>query len=233
MILICNILEIGFLIYGIVDIPWNVIETGGEIFFYSSFVIIVISLFIILRLMCLRCGNKINTTKNGEGKGCCIIDIIFDIIAVICIVIAQVFILHDMYNKDDVYDYYYDIFGISYNGERRSNNISDSKWACVYVSLTGFEIVLAIHFYFTSFLIKLISAKTNLSYLKYMEEKEENDFSNKAIKVFNNDPNNQSNQDNNPQFNFPKYDQNGNPIYAGNSKNITDNQPSLRQVKGK
>ena len=217
MALICNILEIGFLVYGIVDIPWDDIKMGGKIVFYITFALAVISLIILLILMCLRCGNKINTTKNSAGKCLCITEIIIDIVAGILIVIAEVIILYNMYDKDDWYDddYYY------YRRRRRSN-YSDSEWACVYVSLTGFEIVLAIHFYCTSFLIKLISAKTNLSYLKYMEKKEENSIVARTMNVFNNPPN----QNNNSQLNFLGYDQNGHPIYAGNTQYMTVNQPT-------
>ena len=66
--LICNIIEIGFLIWGIVDVPWSDIKMGGKVMFYIACVLVVLTFLFLLGLMCLRCGNKINTTKNSAGK---------------------------------------------------------------------------------------------------------------------------------------------------------------------
>lgn len=225
MALICNIVEIGFLIYAIAGIPWDDIKNGGKIVFYITCALIVISLILLLILMCFRCGNKINTTKNTSGKCICITAIIIDILAGILIAIAEIVILHNMYDKDDLYDDYY------YRRRRRDSNFSDAEWICVYVSLTGFEIALCIHLYCISFLIKLISAKTNLSYLKYMESKEDNSIVARTMNVFNNQPDQYNN--NNTQLNFLGYDQNGHPIYAGNAQYMTVNQPPQNANKGK
>ena len=224
MALICNIVEIGFLIYAIAGIPWDPIRNGGKIVFYITCALAVISLIILILLMCLRCGNKINTTKNSAGKCLCVTEIVIDILAGILIIIAEIIILHDMYDKDDWYDDYY-----RRRRGRRDSNFSDAEWICVYFSLTGYEFALAIHFYCVSFLIKLISAKTDLSYLKYLETKEENSYVARTMNVFTNPPN----QNNNSQLNFLGYDQNGHPIYAGNAQYMTVNQPAQVVVKGK
>ena len=80
------------------------------------------------------------------------------------------------------------------------------------------------------YVIKLISAKTDLSYLKYLETKEENSYVARTMNVFTNPPN----QNNNSQLNFLGYDQNGHPIYAGNAQYMTVNQPTQNVVvKGK
>ena len=218
MALICNIVEIGFLIYAIAGLPLEDIKSGGKIVFFITCGIIVLSLILTIILMCLRCGNKINTNKNSTGKCICCTAIIIDILAGILIAIAEIIILNNMYDNDDWYDDYY------YGGRRRRyHKYSDSEWACAFISLTGFEIALCIHLYCVSFLIKLIKAKTNLSYLKYMESKEENSIVARTINVLNNPPNNV--QYNNTQLNFLGYDQNGHPIYAGNAQYMTVNQP--------
>ena len=225
MALICNISEIAFLIYAIAGIPWDDIKNGGKIVFYITCALAVISLIILIILMCLRCGNKINTTKNSAGKCLCITEIVIDIVAGILIIIAEVIILSNMYDKDGWDDDYY-----RRRRGRYDSVFSDSEWVCVYVSLTGFEFALAIHFYCVSFLIKLISAKTDLSYLKYLETKEENSYVARTMNVFTNPPN----QNNNSQLNFLGYDQNGHPIYAGNAQYMTVNQPTQNVVvKGK
>ena len=131
MALIANIVEIGFLIYLRADMPWSDINNGGKIVYYLILAFAIISLAILVILMCLRCGNKINTTKNSTGKCLCITEIIIDIIAGILIVIDEIIILNNMYDKDDYYDDYYR------RNRRHYSSYSDSEWICVYVSLTG------------------------------------------------------------------------------------------------
>ncbi len=167
--------------------------------------------------MCLRCGNKINTTKNSSGKCLCITLLIFDIIAEITIIIAEIIIAYNMWDKYD--DYYYDDY-YYYSRRRRRSTFSDTEWAAVFVSTTGAEIFLAINFYCASFLLKLIYAKTNKSYLKYLESKEDNNVITRAINTLDNS----DSIPNNNQLNFIGYDKEGHPIYAGNTQYVMVNQ---------
>ena len=215
--LICNIIEIAFLIWGIVDIPWSDIKTGGKILFFVTCALVVLSLIFTLALMCLRCANKINTTKNSAGMCLCITDVIFDILAEIIIIIAEIVILHNMNDKDD--NYFYDY---GYRTSRSNSRYLNKEWAAAIISTTGAEAFLALHCYCVSFLLKLISAKTDLSYLKYMETHDNNNniFS-RTINVFNTNENNGVNGN---QLKFLGYDKDGHPIYSGNTQYFTQNQ---------
>ena len=117
--LLCNLVEIGFLIWGIIDIPWDDISTGGKIMYYITCGAIVVTFLLLLLLMCLRCGNTINTTKNDLGKCLCITMVVFDILAFILIIIAEIIIIYNMDDKDDDYNYnngYYDVLIMTYQG---------------------------------------------------------------------------------------------------------------------
>ena len=163
--------------------------------------------------MVLRCGNKINTTKNSAGKCLCITAIVLDIIAEICIIIAEIIILHNMNDKDD--NYLYDN-GYYYGRRRyRDSKYSNREWASAIISITASEIALGIHCYCLSFLLKLIYAKTNLSYLRYSEANEPEGIIGRTINVIN------SPQETTNQLNFLGYDQNGHPIYSGNAQYFT------------
>lgn len=142
--------------------------------FFTSFGLIFLNLIFILRLMCLICLNIINTTKNSCGKCLCITSFILDILTGILIIIAEITILKNMYDKYKLDD----------------DHISDSVWVCVYVSLSCFEIALIIHFYCVNFLIKLIRAKTDSSYLEYLEKKEEDSIRERNRAEINNTQNN-------------------------------------------
>lgn len=218
--LIFNLIGIGCMVWGIVDIPWEVVKKGGKALFYISGALMILTLLILLVLMCLRCGNKINTTKNSSGKCLCITSIVFALIAEILIIIAEIIIVNNMNDKDD--DYWYDDYYYNYRRRRRDTVFSDREWAAVFVSTTGAEICLAIYCYCLSFLLKLIYAKTNKSYLKYHESKEDNNIVTRTIHAFDNS---QTIPDNN-QLNFIGYDKDGHPIYAGNTQYITVNQAS-------
>jgi hypothetical protein len=161
--------------------------------------------------MCLRCANKINTTKNSAGMCLCITDVIFDILAEIIIIIAEIVILYNMNDKDD--NYYYDY---GYRTSRRNSRYSDREWAAAVISTTGAEIFIALHCYCVSFLLKLISAKTDLSYLNYMETHDNsNNIFSRTVNVFSTTENNGVNGN---QLNFLGYDKDGHPIYSGNTQ---------------
>ena len=211
--LIFNILEIGFLIWGILDIPWDDISRGGKIIYFVMCSLIVITFIILLVLMCLRCGNKINTTKNNTGKCLCITMVVLDILAEILIIIAEIIILNNMNDNDVIYTYNsYDI------NRKRNGKYSNREWAAAVISFTITEIALAFHCYCSNFLLKLIYAKTNLSYLKYIEQKQTNNI----VSTVNVYDISQKNFNTN-QLNFIGYDKDGRPIYSGNTKYFTQN----------
>lgn len=212
--LICNIIEIGFLIWGIVDIPWSDIKTGGKVMFYIGCVLVVLTVIFLLGLMILRCGNKINTTKNGAGKCLCITDLVLDILAEIAIIIAEIIILNNMDDKDE-----YSIFDYDYRYNSRYSRYSNREWASAVISITTAEIFIGLHSYCVSFLLKLIYLKTNLSYLNYRETQEpNNDIIGRTINIFNTQDNNAN------QLTFLGYDKDGHPIYSGNSQYIIQSQ---------
>ena len=212
--LICNIIEIGFLIWGIVDVPWSDIKMGGKVMFYIACVLVILTFLFLLGLMCLRCGNKINTTKNGAGKCLCITDLVFDILAEIAIIIAEIIILNNMNDKDD--NSFFD-YGYRYNS--RYSKYSRREWAAAAISITAAEIFIGLHCYCVSFLLKLIYLKTNLSYLKYRDTQEPNDdIIGRTINVFNTQDNNVN------QLKFLGYDKDGHPIYSGNAQYFTQSQ---------
>lgn len=220
--LICNIISIGFLIWGIVDIPWDDISTAGKIFFYIACGLVVITLIFLLGLMCMRCSGKINTSKNSAAKCLCITLIVFDLLAFIIIIIAEIIIFYNMDDKDD--DYYYDYYGYR---RRRRSKYSDREWAASIISITAAEIAIICHSYCANFLLKLISARTDTSYLEYMEQKDNSNIVTKTINVFNSPVNERNNQ-----LTFIGYDKDGHPIYSGNTQYITTNATNVN-VNGK
>ena len=206
--LICNIISIGFLIWGIADIPWDDISTAGKVFFYITCGCVVLTLIFLLGLMCIRCSGKINTSKNSNAKCLCITLIVFDILAFILVIISEIIIFYNMDDKDDDY-YYYDY----YYGRRRQSKYSNREWAAAIISISAAELAILCHSYCANFLLKLISAKTNTSYLKYMEQKENNsnNIVSRTINVLN-QPTNTN------QLTFIGYDKDGHPIYSGKNQ---------------
>ena len=221
--LISNLIGIGFMIWGIADIPWDDVKKVAKALYYITGALIIITVLILLALMCLRCGNKINTSKNSSGKCLCITLLVFEIIAEIIIIIAEIIIINNMYDKDDDYWYYDDYY---YSRRRRSSKFSGREWAAAGISTTAAEICIDISFYCVSFLLKLIYAKTNKSYLKYLESKEDNNIVTRAINVLDNS----ESVPNNNQLNFIGYDKDGHPIYVGNSQYMTVNQANPNVV---
>ena len=223
--LVCNIIEIGFLIWGIVDTPWKDIKKGGKAVYFIGCAFVVLIFAFLLVIMCLRCDNKINTSKNGIGKCLCITIIVLDILADILIIIAEIIILRNMNDKDDYYNYYD-------TNNKRYGRYKDREWASVILSATAEEICLFIHCYCATFLLRLINAKTNLSYNDYFESKKEKDIVGKTINIINPEPNNI----NSNQLTFIGYDKDGYPIYTGNqiyiqNQNITNPNETNVQIK--
>ena len=210
--LLCNIISIGFLIWGIADIPWDDISTAGKIFFYITCGCVVLTLIFLLGLMCIRCSGKINTSKNRSAKCLCITMMVFDILAFILIIISEIIIFYNMDDKDDDY-YYYDY----YYGRRRRSKYSNREWAASIISISVAELAIMCHSYCANFLYKLISAKTNTSYLDYMEQRENNNnIVSRTINVLNQPTNNNTNQ-----LTFIGYDKDGHPIYSGKNQYFT------------
>ena len=199
--LIFNIIELIFLNWGIADIPWGDINTGGKIIFYIMFSLIIITFLILIVLICLRCSNKINTTKNNTAKCLSSTMIIFDILAFILIIIAEIIILYNIDDKDGYF--YYD-----YNRRRRRSKFSEREWAATIISHTFVEIALFCHSYCSNFLLKLIYVKTDLSYFDYKNQK--NNMSS-TVNVFNVGQNN---------LNLIGYDKNGHPVYSMNNQYV-------------
>jgi len=200
--LIFNLIELVFLIWAIVDIPWEDISTGGKIIFYIMFSLIILTFLILISLICLRCSNKINTTKNNQAKCLSTTMFILDILSFILIIIAEIIILYNIDDKDDYF--YYD-----YNRRRRRSRFSDREWAAAIISLTMIEIALVCHSYCSNFLLKLIYVKTDLSYFDYMNQKNQNNNMNNTVNIFNGTHNN---------LNLIGYDKNGHPVYSENSQ---------------
>ena len=196
--LIFNLIELIFLIWGIADMPWDYISTGGKIIFYIMFSLIIITFLILIVLICLRCSNKINTTKNNTAKCLSSTTVILDFLAFILIIIAEIIILYNIDDKDDYF--YYD-----YNRRRRRSKFSEREWAATIISHTFVEIALFCHSYCSIFLVKLIYVKTDLSYFDYMIQNEQSSNMSRTIKVLNGGQNN---------LNLIGYDKNGRPIYS-------------------
>lgn len=102
--LISNIIEIAVLIWAIIEIPWSDIKIIGKFCFFIMFAFIIIIFIFLLILMCLRCGNKINTNKAGTGKCLCITMIVLDILSFILYIFGGAAILINMNNEEN-YDY--------------------------------------------------------------------------------------------------------------------------------
>ena len=214
IILSFTIIGIGFLIWGIAEIPWDDISTGGKIFFVIGCACIVLNLLILLILMCLRIGNKINESANSVGKCLSITILVFEIIGLVAFIIGEIIIFFNMGDKnDDHIDY-----DNGYYTRRWRGKYTRSEWAAVVIPLTAAEIALGLNILFTDFLIKSIYAKINTPYSQYLENKKKsdvnssNDFS-KSINIFNAPVENGQNT-----LTFIGYDKDGHPIYSGNNK---------------
>ena len=208
--LFANLFEIGFLIWGIVDIPWDDMTTGAKVCFYITCGLILLTFFLLLIIMCLRCSGNINTTKNGIASCLCITTLIFDILAFILIIISECLILYKMWDIDDDSGYWG-------HRHRHRSNFSDTEWACAVISLSVAELGILVHSYCISFLLKLIHLKTNLSYREYMDSVDKNVITDsniittRAINVFQSPPNINNN------LTLLGYDKDGHPIYSGNT----------------
>jgi len=222
MALIANLFEIGFLIWGIIDIPWDDLNKGSKICFYVTCGLVVLSFLLLLILMCFRCSKTINTSKNRTGYCISITDLIVDILAFILIIVSEGLILYKMWDIDD------DLGYLNHRRNRRYDSyFSDTEWACVVISLSAAEIAILVHTYCISFLSRLIYLKTNLSYKEYMDsiEPNNNEISfPRAVNVFQSPPNYDYNNNN---LTFLGYDKDGHPIYSGNTTYQIINTPVI------
>ena len=222
--LLANVVEIGFLIWGIAGIPWSDLNTGSKVCFFITCGLVLITLIILVILMILRCNNTINNSRNSTGKCLCIAALIIDILAFIMIIITEAIILYKMYDLD--YN------GGYRNGRRyygRNGYFSGAEWAAAVISTSAAEIGIMVHTYCISFLMKLIHLRTDLSYYEYNKNLPSNrDSSNNdgnlatTVNVYPVPPNNNN-------LSFLGYDKDGRPIYAGNDQYRTINAPVINQ----
>ena len=227
LMIVFTIIGIGFLVWGIVDIPWDDITNAGKAFFYIGCAFMVLILLIILILMCLRIGNKINKSKNGIGKCLTVTLMVFNIMALIVFIIAEIIIFINMGDKND--EYYENNYQI--NRRRWRNKYSNSEWFSTICSLTAAEIALALNIIVLNYLIKVIWAKYSTCYNDYLEYNKKENITEinalntgnnlKSINIYNTPPVNNQNI-----LTFIGYDQNGHPIYSGSNQYFTKNVPT-------
>ena len=223
--LFSTLIGIGFLIWGLVEIPWDDIKDAGKAFYIIGGVLLIIIVVLILILLCLSITNSFGTTKNGLAKCLCITLLIINVIALIVFVISEIIIFSNMADKDDEYlDNYYDY---NYHRRRWRSKYSRAEWAASGCSLSAAEIVIGLNIFFISFLLKLANAKTNTSYNEYLDTQSKNNSSdvnglnnrnNYAINVYNTPPNGNQNM-----LTFIGYDKDGHPIYSGSNQYFTQN----------
>lgn len=222
--LFSSLIGIGFLIWGLVEIPWDDIKDVGKALYIIGGIIMIIVVILILVLLCLSVSNKFGTTKNGFAKCLCITLLVINVIAVILFVISEIIIFANMADEDDKYldnNYYY-----NYN-RRWRGKYSRAEWAASGCSLTAVEIVIGLNILFISYLLKLANAKTNTSYNDYLDTQSKNNTSdisglnnknNYSINVYNAPPNGNQNM-----LTFIGYDKDGHPIYSGTNQYFTQN----------
>ena len=203
--LIINLIEIGFMIWGIIGTQWKIIKIGGKIIYLIPFVFVVFTLLFLLILMYFRCGNKINTSKNSIATYLCIIMEVFDFLSIILIFI--------------------DVIIISKSLSDAISNYEEVELDITYACLLITYIPLVIHLVCVAFLLILILVKTNLSYLEYMNTKEQENIV-RTVNALNSPQNNEENH-----INILGVDQNGHPFYYGNAQYFTQNQIDLNKIK--
>ena len=223
-----TVIGIGFLVWGIVDIPWDDISKGGKAFFYIGCILIILILIIILVLMCLRIGNKVNESMNGLGKCLCITLMVFNILALVIFIISEIIIF---INMDEENERYYDNYD-DYDERRRRrwrNKYSVEEWYASICSLSAGEIAAALNIVVINYLFKVIKVKANTSYNDYKDTQTKNNNTSIDATIINKDPNTTKsiNVFNSPPtynqnvLNFIGYDQNGHPIYSGSTQYFT------------
>jgi len=215
--LLANVLEIGFLIWGIAGIPWSDLNTGSKVCYYISCALVLMSFILLIILMILRCNKTINNSRNSTGKCLCITDVVIDILAFIMIIISECVILYKMYDLDEDWDYWDRRGRGNYN--RWDGYFSSAEWSAAFISTTVTEISILAHFYCVSFLYKLIHLKTDLSYIEYQEK-----YNPQTVNVYSSPPNYFNNN-----MTFLGFDKYGRRIYAGNDRYRTINAPIVAQ----
>ena len=217
-----TVIGIGFLVWGIVDIPWDDISKAGKAFFYIGCILIILILIIILVLMCLRIGNKVNGPMNGLGKCMCITLIVLNSLDLIIFIIAEIIIFSNMNDADD--DYYYDRYDI-YDRRRWRGKYSTAEWWATSCSMSAGELANVLNIVIINYLIKVIWAKCSTCYNDYLEQnRNTNDDINvtKTINIINSPPVTNQNV-----LTFIGYDKDGHPIYAGSNQYFAQNNIAL------
>lgn len=224
--LVFTVVAIGFLVWGIIDIPWDDISTAGKVFYYIGCGFVVLVLLILLVLMFLRIGNKINGPSNGTGICLCITMMVCEVLAIIIFVIAEIIIFVNMGDKDDEY------WDNNYNGRRRWRSKYDwEEWWSAVCSVSAAEIAMGLNIAVTDYLLKVIRAKCKTCYSDYLETQNKNNISQnntlgvgnnlgQSIEIYNTPPPTNQNA-----LTLIGYDKNGHPIYSGSTQYFTQMQP--------
>ena len=223
--LVFTIIGICFYIWGIADIPWDDISKGGKAFYAIGGICQVLVFLIILVLMCLRIGNKINESQNGTGKCLVITLIILEILGLVTVVIGEIIMFINMGDKND--EYYDNNNNWNYRGRRWNSKYSRREWWSTTCSVTAAEIALVIDIICTEYLIKVINAKTSQCYSDYLNQQNTNKYTDsinningytRNINIFNTPPQNNQNY-----LTFIGYDKDGHPIYSGSNQYYSQN----------
>ena len=104
--LLANVIEIGFLIWGIVGIPWGDLNTASKVCYYITCGLVLMTFILLIILMILRCNKSINNSRNSTGKCLSITNTVIDVLAFIMIIVSECLILYKMYDLDYDWDYW-------------------------------------------------------------------------------------------------------------------------------
>jgi len=229
LMLLFTVIAIGLLVWGIIGIPWDDIYTSCLVLYVIGGGILILALIFLIILMVLRINDRINGSQNSCGICVAYAFGVTAIISFVIIVIDEIIILYNMNDED--YDHYR---GHRWRG--RDGKFSGSEWAAVIIATTGACIAMALSVVCLNDLIKVIKAKTSLSYKNYMDTQHNvtstntgnntsmnimptnnNTTQTRTIQIYNTPPVNQN------YLSLIGYDQTGHPIYSGNVQYVSQN----------
>ena len=185
-------------------------------------------LLILLVLMCLRIGNKINEKLNGTGICLCITMMVCEVLTIIIFIVSEIIIFANMGDKND------DYWDNNYRRRRWSGKYSREEWWAAVCSVTTAEIAMALNIVCADYLLKVIRAKCKTYYSDYLETQNQNNISTngnkltKSIEIFNLPP-----ATNQKTLSLIGYDKDGHPIYSGSAQYFTQNQPTTTAIINK
>ena len=217
-ILVFNVIFVALLIWavaGLSDNIFDVLSSSGKACYIIGLVCIILTLIMNIVLIVLRCLGIINTTANIAARILCISIICLDILALVLVTIGEIKVLVDMVDIEDKLGDDFDFFSVKH-------------WVNVIVPTTWFQGLVLFHVIFSSFLLRAIWAKTDLSFDEFRQEQ----IKNKVIAEINNNPNTQNTQglpvsstNNNVMINQndPQQESNNNSKFAINQGNTNLN----------